>query len=303
MHRNTLVELEDHARDVLKSISEEFRARVPLFDLDKYLRAAERKARKQIVELIPSHSVLLRLSCTVMLLLARYIARGKGDMQRGAYAGIQSRATNDLLCIRRLLEGGFEESARPITRCYFESLDLGLACLGDPSFADGYNSDEDPEAFWRDHIGYGRIYRYLAHTLKLAGIDQESIDEKIERRRRQKTFLSNSVHCDATSSFRSWAPSPLGYPDMVSLALHGVANVHTANHIASVVIETYEYCASVMKLVAADVASGVLNRTGAKRERAAYAVHFFALQELLQNHRFQDGAEVLAPDYAIPSEY
>jgi hypothetical protein len=232
-----------------------------------------------------------------MLLLTRYVTTGRGNRQRGAYAGLQNRATNDLLCVRRLLEAGFEESAKPTTRSYLESIDLALACLGDATFAAAYAADNvDADAFWREQVGYGRIYKRIRHAMELANIDQASIEEKIDRRRQQKAFLSRSTHVDFSSSFRSWAPSPLGYPGMVSLDPHGVISAHTANHMACVVVETYEYCATVMKIMTSDAASDVLNRPRARKRLALYSAHFFTLQAMLQDHQFEDGLSIVASD-------
>ena len=64
-----------------------------------------------------------------------------------------------------------------------------------------------------------------------------------------KTAPSAAVQVDHAGAFRIWAPPPLAYPDMLPLKPHGVVSVHTANHTAAVIPDTYEYCATVMKLM------------------------------------------------------
>jgi hypothetical protein len=295
--------LRTHACSALASVSARLNTRGTLMELDRYLRRTDREARAHVRKLIPQHSLLLELACTMMVLLTRYVIKGPGNRQRGAYAALQNRATNDLLCSRHLLETGFEQSAGATTRSYLETLDLALACIGDAGFAEAYSADDaDTDSFWREQVGYGRIYTHVAKAMRLAELDADLVEEKIARRRSQKTVLSRTVHADFGSAFRSWAPPPLGYPGMVSTAPHGVANTNTANHSALLIVETYEYCSTVMKIMTAGAANEVLDRPKGKRQLQKYAMHFFTFQDLLHEWELRDGREILAPDHVTPSE-
>lgn len=270
-----------------------------MFNLERYLRRAERSARNHAASLIPEHIILLRLACTVMLLLAKYVSHGQGTLQRGAYLALQYRATNDLLAIRHLLGAGFEETARTVTRSYVDALDLALVCLADKAFALVYSGeDTDYDKFWNSHVAYGKLYPHLRRVMISAGIDEETVNEKIERRRRMKTILSAAVHVGHAGAFRSWGPPALGYPDMVSLEPHGAVSVHTANHAAAVIADTYEYCATVMRLMTMGKTEEVLNRPKARRELTAYSVHFFAFQAMVRDTELVDGDDIVADDYS-----
>jgi len=174
-----------------------------------------------------------------------------------------------------------------------------LICLADEAFALAYSGENtDYDKFWNSHIAYGKLYPHLRRAMISAGIDEETVSEKIERRRRMKTILSAAVHVDHTGAFRSWAPPALGYPDMVSLEPHGVVSVHTANHAAAVIADTYEYCATVMRLMGTAKAEEVLNRPKARRQLNAYSAHFFALQEMVRDTELVDGDDIVAHDYS-----
>lgn len=296
-------QMRTHASDTLASIAVRLNSPARLFDLDRYLRRSEREAKTQITKLLPSQSLLLELASSVMLLLTRYVTKGPGNEQRNAFAGIQSRAVNDLLCSRRLLETGFEESARSTTRSYLESIDIALACVVDADFANAYADFEgDQDDLWKNQIGYGRIYKQIEKAMSLANMNEAMIVEKIARRRTQKTSLSRSIHGDFSSAFRSLAPSPLGYPDMISLDPHGVISVNTADHTALLIIETYEYCSVLMRLMLLGTSAEVLNRPKAKRQLRSYSVHFFTFQELVCECEFKSGSEIVAPDYVHASD-
>lgn len=266
------------------------------FDLDAYLRRAENRARRHAATLMPNHVILLHLASTSMLLFAKYVRAPRKNNQRTTFSAIHHRATNHLLCMWGLLLGGFEESVRPITRSYLESLDLALVCLADKALSDAYFGDDaDFESFWKTHIAYGRIYPHLEKAYSLAGFDQSTIRQKIAMRKEQKTLLSGAVHGDESGAFRSLVVPPLGYPEMLSLEPHGVISFHTANHVAAVINETYEYCSAVMKIMISD--PDVLYSPRSKSLRQNFAMHFFAFQEELHARELQDGSEILAPDH------
>lgn len=275
-----------------------------IFELDKYLAESFDTANKQASELIPKHLFFLEQATSCLLLLTRFVGERKMSTQSGAFLSQLHRSVNCLIAIRLLLTNGFEETCRSITRNYFESLDVSLACLVDHEFSALLSGEEsvDFESLWKKNIGYGKVYQYIKTACELAGLSEEEIDEHIQFRKEQKTLLSSSVHCDHPGAFRSMAPPPLGYPGMVSTEPHGVISFHTANHAAAIISETIKYLSLVLKiLISGNTPNGFdLTRDGEHRD--SFLSHFFAFQEIYHRHKLPDGNEIIAPDFSTSDD-
>lgn len=270
-----------------------------LFDLDKYLKESFGAANSQASELIPKHLFLLSLATSCLLVFTRFVGERKVNTRSAAFISQLHRSVNCLIAIRLLLTNGLEETCRPITRNYLESLDISLACLVDHEFAVQLFSDDhvDFDTLWKSSIGYGKVYQYVRTAFHLAGLPNEEAEEHIQYRKAQKTLLSSSVHGDDAGAFRSMAPPPLGYPDMLSTEPHGVVSVHTANHVAAVISETYKHLSLMLKILISENAPAEfdLPREGANMQ--TFFAHFFSFQEIYYRHELPDGDEIIAPDF------
>lgn len=290
--------IETEFRDIWNSEATRFPEAV-LFDLDEYLNKSFGAAKSQAGGLIPKHLFLLSLATSCLLLFTRFVGERKMNTRSAALVSQLHRAVNCLIAMRLLLTNGLEETCRPITRNYFESLDISLACLADHKFAiQLFGDDVDFDSLWKSSIGYGKVYQYVRTAVLRAGLSDEEAEEHIRYRKAQKTLLSSAVHGDDAGAFRSMAPPPLGYPDMLSTEPHGVISTHTANHIAAVIGETYKHLSLVLKILMAEDAPTEfdLPREGANMQ--TFFAHFFVFQDLYYAHELPDGDEIIAPDYS-----
>lgn len=290
--------IETEFRDIWESKATSFPEAVP-FELDKYLNESFGAANSQARDLIPKHLFLLGLATSCLLLFTRFVGERKMNTRSAAFISQLHRSVNCLIAMRLLLTNGLEETCRPITRNYLESLDISLACLVDHEFAvQLFGGDVDFDSFWKSSIGYGKVYQYIRTAVLLAGLSDEEAEEHIEYRKAQKTLLSSSVHGDDAGAFRSMAPPPLGYPDMLSTEPHGVVSAHTANHVAAVIGETYKHLSLVLKILMSEdgPAEFDLPREGVNMQ--TFFAHFFAFQEIYYQHELPDGDKIIAPDYS-----
>jgi hypothetical protein len=216
-----------------------------------------------------------------------------------AFSSQLNRASNCLIAIRVLLTNGFEETCRPITRNYLETLDISLACLVDKEFAINFwnDGDNESESFWKEKIGYGKIYHYVRKACKLADLLDEEIEAHIEMRKAQKTLLSSSVHSDSNGAFRSMMPPPLGYPDMLSVKPHGVISLHTANHAAAIIHETFKHIVILLNIICANKTLPEFKFPQPEKIFDTFFVQFFAFQEIYHRHELLDSSEIFAFDF------
>lgn len=270
-----------------------------VFELDEYLAEAYGSARKQASDLMPIHLVFLEKAVTCLILLSRFVSETKMSTQSAAYLSQLHRSVNCIIAIRHLLLSGLEETCRSVTRNYFESLDISTACLVDSEFAKSLFGDEraDFDILWKEKIGYGKVYKYIMAAFELAGIPQEEAEDHIRIRKAQKSLLSESVHADGSGAFRSMAPPPLGYPDMVSTEPHGVISFHTANHAAEVISETLKYLSLVIKVFISEKLQPTFNLPRDGENMHTLFSHYLAFQEIFYRYDLPDGEKIIAPDY------
>src|SRR5690606_12680871 len=186
-------------------------------------------------------------------------------------------------------------------RSYVEALDISLAILSDASFAERFFGDDaNYSRLWKEEIGYGRIYSYVKKALDLAELGDEA-DEVIATKRNLKNLLSDAVHSDESGAFRSWAISPLGWPDMISTEPHGVISFHAANHVAALTSETYRFLSIFIKCLMLEKLHDMHKFSRDTDESKLFFAHFMAFQEIIHEYELADGIDILA-DGHIPEE-
>ena len=295
---NTYSTIYDTIQQEIIRINQKRATPVEAFNINAYLEDTKQLAKNDFLRLIPEHAMQLDLACSVMILLSKYLNHGAITDRYAAFLASLHRSTNLFIAIRQLLLTGFEESTRPLTRAYFESIDISLVVLTDKNLAISYfGENADFEKFWKNNLAYGRVYEHLKSVLRLCDFNEEEIEEHIISRKHQKNLLSGSVHGDDPGAFRSWAPPALGYPDMVYLQQHGVISLHTANHVAALILETYKYTSIIMKRMISGEYNDLFKRSDSNEELNTFSVHFFIFQDRIHSYPLPDGNDIIAPDY------
>lgn len=151
--------------------------------------------------------------------------------------------------------------------------------------------------FGKDASGMGRCTN-LRKACELAGLSEKEADEYIQYRKELKSILSSSVHSDHPGAFRSMAPPPLGYPNRVSTEPHGIVNVHTADHAAAVIGETFKYLSLVSKILFFGSHQHNFDLAPDGVNVHTFFAHFFSFQEIYYRHDLPCGDEIIAPDYS-----
>ncbi|MES0869292.1 hypothetical protein [Pseudovibrio sp. SCP19] len=88
------------------------------------------------------------------------------DFERATLA-ITSKIVSDSLALRHLSTLGFDNASRPILRSLCEYLEVFVAILHQPSFADEFVKSETPESaktFWAEHLRGGKIRKKVTRA-------------------------------------------------------------------------------------------------------------------------------------------
>lgn len=237
-----------------------------------------------------------------MILLSRYIKKGERTSHCLSVSAQIHRATNSLLGSKELLTLGLEDSARVLSRNYFESLDISVALFVDAEFAAKY-SEENLEfgKLWQKEIAYGKVYHYTYKAFEAAGFSVESAESHVKKRKESKNILSASVHCDDSGAFRSMAVPPLGYPGLICDQHHGVISYHTVNHIINLIDETHLFLGIIINCIVSGNFTHIIRYSKSSEEQDSLMSYVSAFQEMVSNHSLECSDSVLADGY-VPTE-
>lgn len=291
--------IKDEFTEIFESLKTSHFEHATLFKLDDYLTNAYSDANKQASDFIPKHLFILEQATTCMLLFSKYISHGEANSHSNAFRIQMSRATNSLISVRELLKNGFEDTAKVITRNYFETLDILFAIIVDKNFAEEFFPDNDNgfDNLWKNKIAYGKIYEYTREIYKLAGKTVEEAEEHIKIRKKQKNILSGSVHADTAGAFLSHNVPVLGYPDLFAMNSHGIISVHTVNHIKSLINETYKYIGIILKCLFSNKLQHIDCFIQDHDILDPFLVQALTFQEIFIKHDLEDADDIIAKDY------
>lgn len=290
------IDIKNEFTEIFESLKTSHFNHATLFNLDDYLTNAYSDANKQASNLIPKHLFILEQATTCMLLFSKYISHGKANNQSNAFRIQMSRATNSLISVRELLKNGFEDTAKVITRNYFETLDILFAIIVDKNFAEEFfpNNNQEFDSLWKNKIAYGKIYEYTREIYKLAGETTEDAEEHIKIRKEQKNILSGSVHADTVGAFLSHNVPVLGYPDLFAMNSHGIISVHTVNHIKSLINETYKYIGIILKCLFSDKLKHIDCFIQDSEIIDPFLVQCLTFQEIFMKHDLEEAEDIIA---------
>lgn len=159
-----------------------------------------------------------------------------------------SRLRSDAVAIRDIVALGQEGPAYALARFFIDDVELAMALAADPEFAIQYFNAEDGAAFWKNNIGYGKIYTRVERFLELGGGTIEQVREHIDLHRSMKNALSGHVHTDSFSSFRSGAVPSLSHPGMLHVGQIGALSAHLPRLCLLVANEAHVFSASCINL-------------------------------------------------------
>jgi hypothetical protein len=75
-----------------------------------------------------------------------------------------------------------------------EDVEMAMALAEDTAFAVAYSDASNADAFWKGHIGYGKIYPLVERFIRRGDTSPEDSQARLEHHRAVKTYLSGHVH-------------------------------------------------------------------------------------------------------------
>jgi hypothetical protein len=195
----------------------------PRISLSRMVAGVRRKVKRQLAADLALPVLLLEEALRFVIAFENFQHTRKLSANLAAFVLQLGRVRSDLLAIRELIYLGQETSALAVARVFVEDIEITMAAAIDSEFALGYSEAPDREAFWMKNIGYGKIYPYVQRFVEGGRGTREQVEAKLEHHRALKTFLSNHVHPNISSAFRTVFPAILDRPGLFAFRPLGTA--------------------------------------------------------------------------------
>jgi hypothetical protein len=199
-------------------------------DVDKSIAALRRSIRRAARTHLHASIVVFDEALQFLIHLEATLLEYARGPKAFAFASLVSRMKCLAVSFRELVLIGQADAARLIVRAFLETSELATVSMADAEFAIAYAPDDlsfDDQAFWKQHVGYGKIYPVLTSVYVQAGLSQELSEQAVKWRKGWKNDLSGAVHGAAWSAYQCAIVPSLESPGMGVAKALGHLSAHT----------------------------------------------------------------------------
>lgn len=258
-----------------------------LLSVDHTIRSLRRTIRAEIYGHMQPWALLLDESVRFFVNFERLQRTRQFTKVTSTFAMQIGRLRSLVLSIRELVYLGQESPGHALARVFLDDLELAAVMIDDPDFALQYMNEHeahDEQAFWKQNIGYGRIYPRYYNFLVRAGWTTRAAARQIRIHRATKNVLSGHVHPSPATTFRGLASRSWTHPGLIAIDTLG----HTSRHMPGLCIfvagETRYFGAAVVNLFLKDEPPLALRDYKRKGVVSHVVASTMILQELMDKH-------------------
>lgn len=206
--------------------------------------------------------------------------------------------------VRLLIVSGFEDPARIVSRTLLENIDLILAALVDDSVNEEYFREKNPideTEFWKKHVAYNRIDKYLRKVGECAGMDKKQMESWLNGRAEIKKTLSASTHVANFAAMRSCLVPSLVWPSMLYRSAFGHHSLHSPRLALNVAESIWQFGGIFMRLLTSNNPPVAFTHQDGNLKFPDFQsmfASFFTLQQLLTEEELPPFPEFVDDDEA-----
>jgi hypothetical protein len=237
---------------ITQKLLDAIRAKAPTFgyrprpiSIHARVRNSSREVRNDIEK---NHSAALMLleEATRFVISFEDYQHAREDRQKETvpFKFLLSRVRADLVAIHQLLLIGQETSALAVARVFIEDIELVMATAIDTDFSNEYLDTSSGDEFWKNRVGYGKIYPLVERFISRGSSDSQDAKSHIQHHRQLKTFLSGHIHPSFSAALRTVLPPVLDQPGLFAnrpLGWFGINSAKLCLYIADE-IQTFSAC-------------------------------------------------------------
>jgi hypothetical protein len=258
-----------------------------LLEVPREISKLQRQISKEIDEHMQPWVVLLDESVRFFIYFERLQYTRKFTKAAGSFAMQVARLRSLAISIRTLVFLGQESPAHALCRTFLDDLEVATVAVDDPEFAATYMTEDrnhDEADFWKNNIGYGRIYSRLEKAMRSIGVTKRDAKRRIKYHQKVKNVLSSYVHPSPAPTFRSLAAPSWAHPGMIAMKTLGHTTMHMPNLCMFVAGQSHMFAGAMMNQIMRDPRPNAL--VGLKKGRVMNQTFTsaFLLQELLTKY-------------------
>lgn len=121
-----------------------------------------------------------------------------------SFVVLTAKMVSLLLGIRKMIFSGLVDCAKSLYRPLIETIDIFFACLGNEDLSTSFgkkNEMYNNSKFWSEKLAYGKVNKEISQLFNRLEVNGNYMEYFDQKRKYQKSFLSNSIHSSFNSSF------------------------------------------------------------------------------------------------------
>lgn len=199
----------------------------PVMNLDLILRQNFKKNNELLASKMEDYLIIFDEGIKTIIRLHELCKQNQKDNSVGfSFIVLTAKLVTLSIGIRQMVHSGFVDCSKNLQRPFIETIDVFYACLVNTelnkAFANTEKSYDSNSFYWKNFSNnkLEKDHLKLFHKIK---VTEDYIKFLTERRKRQRSFLSESIHVSFTSSMANYLMATLDWE--ISLSYYGKITV------------------------------------------------------------------------------
>jgi hypothetical protein len=184
-------------------------------ELDKKLENQSKKNKKILDKELESYLVLFDDGLNLIIQIHEVCKSTHQENKSGiSFLILSSKLITLLIGIRKMIYSGLPDCIKNLQRPFIETIDVFFACIINDKLNESFSSTNelyDNNDFYWKHFSKDKLPNEYKKLFEKLSITPEYIQFLIDRRKKQKSFLSESIHSSFNASFSNFIMTDLNF--------------------------------------------------------------------------------------------
>jgi len=207
-----------HIKQYSKKLDKAFKRNFGLNDsveLDNKLENQSKKNKKILDKELESYLVLFDDGLNLIIQIHEVCKSTHHEDKSGlSFLVLSSKLITLLIGIRKMIYSGLPDCIKNLQRPFIETIDIFFACIINDKLNESFSSTNelsDNNDFYWKHFSKDKLPSEYKKLFEKLSITPDYIQFLIDRRKKQKSFLSESIHSSFNASFSNYIMTDLNF--------------------------------------------------------------------------------------------
>ena len=207
-----------HIKQQSKKLDKAFKKKFGLkgsVELDNKLESQSKKNKKILDKELEHYLVLFDDGLNLIIQIHELCKSIQEKNKTGlSFVVLSSKLITLLIGIRKMIYSGLPDCIKNLQRPFIETIDIFLACIINDKLNESFSSTNelyDNNDFYWKHFSKDKLPNEYKKLFDKLSITPEYIQFLIDRRKKQKSFLSESIHSSFSASFSNFIMTDLNF--------------------------------------------------------------------------------------------